>query len=93
MIKAMKNLRIALFALLVVPLFANAAGGGGPIQTAGNDVADVASLQRGARNFVNYCSGCHSTQYIRFNKLQADLQLTEVQVTDNLMFAAQKPTN
>lgn len=83
-------LRMLLVALLLAPLFASAAGGGGLVQHAGNDVSDVASLQRGARNFVNYCSGCHSTKYIRFNKLQEDLQLTEEQVTENLMFAAAK---
>ena len=81
---------MVLAAMGAVPLVASAAGGGGPLQSAGNDVADVASLQRGARNFVNYCMGCHSAQYIRYNKLQEDLQLTEAQVTDNLMFAATK---
>src|SRR5256885_4757815 len=27
---------------------------------AANDVSDMASVQRGARNFVSYCLGCHS---------------------------------
>lgn len=67
-----------------------AAGAGAPILPAGNDVSDTASLQRGARNFVNYCMGCHSAQYIRYSKLQEDLGLTEDQVKQNLMFAAQK---
>jgi len=75
---------------LVAPLTGSAAGGGGPLLQANNDVADVGSLQRGARNFVNYCMGCHSAKYIRFNKLQQDLQLTEDQVKQNLMFAAKK---
>ena len=82
--------RFLALSLLAMPLLGNAAGGGAVLQSAGNDVADVASLQRGARNFMNYCSGCHSAQYIRFNKLQQDLQLTEEQVTENLMFAARK---
>lgn len=51
-----------------------------------NDVGNVASLQRGARNFVNYCFGCHSAKYVRFNRLAADLSLTEDQVKENLMF-------
>ena len=80
---------IAITAVLL-PLMASASGGGAIIQPAGNDVSDIVSLQRGARNFVNYCSGCHSAKYIRFNKLQEDLQLTEEQVTENLMFAAKK---
>ncbi|MEC9375858.1 MAG: cytochrome c1 [Pseudomonadota bacterium] len=60
------------------------------IQTAENDVANIASLQRGARNFVNYCMACHSIKYVRFNKLQEALELTEDQVKNNLMFAADK---
>jgi ubiquinol-cytochrome c reductase cytochrome c1 subunit len=66
------------------------ASGGSPMEHANNDVGDVASLQRGARNFVNYCMGCHTAKYIRFSKLQEDLKLSEEQVIDNLMFAAKK---
>ena len=83
-------LRSVAVAAVLLPLLASASGGGAIIQHANNDVSDIASLQRGARNFVNYCSGCHSTKYVRFNKLQEDLQLTEEQVTENLMFAARK---
>lgn len=70
-----------------------ASGGGGSFQQpANNDVANVASLQRGARNFVNYCQGCHSAKYVRYNQLARDLGMTEEQVIDNLMFGAAKPT-
>lgn len=55
------------------------------------DVGNIASLQRGARNFVNYCIGCHSAQYVRYNRLAQDLQISERQLIENLMFAAQKP--
>src|SRR5207244_9690091 len=50
---------------------------------------DVDSLQRGARNFVNYCLNCHGAQYMRYNRL-TDLGLTEDQIRDNLMFATDK---
>jgi ubiquinol-cytochrome c reductase cytochrome c1 subunit len=40
---------------------------------------------------MNYCSGCHSAQYVRFNRLGADLGLSEAQLQDNLMFAAERP--
>ena len=77
--------------LLPFSMSAQAAGGGGAfVEHANNDVGDVASLQRGARNFVNYCMGCHTAKYIRFNKLQEALKLTEEQVLENLMFAAKK---
>ncbi len=55
-------------------------------------MSNVASLQRGARNFVNYCQGCHSAKYVRYNQLARDLGMTEEQVIDNLMFGAARPT-
>ena len=58
------------------------------LNSAGNDVDNIQSLQRGARNFMNYCSGCHSAQYVRYNTLARDLNLTDDQVADNLMFNA-----
>ena len=50
---------------------------------------DNESLQRGARDFVNYCLTCHSAKYMRYNRL-TDLGLTEAQIADNLMFATDK---
>ena len=51
-----------------------------------------ASLQRGARDFANYCLNCHSAQYMRYSRL-TDIGLTEQQVKDNLMFATDKIGN
>jgi ubiquinol-cytochrome c reductase cytochrome c1 subunit len=31
-----------------------------PLLDAGTDIKSIESLQRGARNFMNDCSGCHS---------------------------------
>jgi ubiquinol-cytochrome c reductase cytochrome c1 subunit len=67
-----------------------AAGGGVHLEPSGIDPANVASLQRGARNFMNYCSGCHSAQYVRFNTIGKNLGLSEEQLIDNLMFNAEK---
>jgi ubiquinol-cytochrome c reductase cytochrome c1 subunit len=53
------------------------------------DVTDVASLQSGARTFVNYCMGCHGLSLMRYNQL-LNLGLTEDQVKDHLMFTADK---
>lgn len=92
MIKA-KHIPALLLSAVVtisVPVAATAAGGGFALEGAGNDVSDIASLQRGARNFVNYCMGCHSAKYIRFSELQETLHLTEEQIQENLMFAASK---
>ena len=53
------------------------------------DPSDQASLQRGARTFVNNCLNCHSANYMRYNRLQ-DIGLTEKQIKDNLLFAGEK---
>ena len=69
-----------------------AAGDSGlELRPADNDVSDTESLQRGARNFMNYCSGCHSAKYVRFNRMGRDLGLTEEQLIENLMFNAEVP--
>jgi len=69
---------------------AMAAGGAVHLEPAEIDPDNVSSLQRGARNFMNYCSGCHSAQYVRFNTIGKSLGLSEEQLVDNLMFNAEK---
>lgn len=54
------------------------------------DRDNVNSLQRGARNFMNYCSGCHSAKYVRYKTIGKDLDLSEQQLIENLMFNAEK---
>jgi ubiquinol-cytochrome c reductase cytochrome c1 subunit len=50
---------------------------------------DLASLQNGAKLFVNYCLNCHSAAFMRFNRLK-DIGLTEQQIKDNLLFPTEK---
>lgn len=75
---------------LAVSIDAFAAGGGVALEPSEIDPGNTSSLQRGARNFMNYCSGCHSAQYVRFNTIGKDLELSEEQLVDNLMFNAEK---
>jgi len=82
----MKALRAFLVVLAAIPAAASASEEGYPLQEANADVSNLASLQRGARNFVNYCMGCHSAKYMRFSQLATDLALTEDDVQANLMF-------
>lgn len=85
--------RIAAFLFLLVPVASFAAAAGDiPLRSAEVDITDHASLQRGARLFVNYCLSCHSARYMRYNQMAKGLGLTEDQVQDNLMFAADKVT-
>jgi len=64
--------------------------GGVELLHSGTDISNTDSLQRGARNFMNYCSGCHSLQYLRYNRMAEDLKIPESELTANLMFTADK---
>jgi ubiquinol-cytochrome c reductase cytochrome c1 subunit len=85
----MKKLIVALL-LAAVPLLGLAAGGGVHLDDADIDVSDQASLQRGAKFFVNYCLSCHSAKFQRYNRMAKDLGLTEDEVKENLMFTTDK---
>lgn len=63
----------------------------GDLDAPHNDVTDTASLQRGARYFVNYCLGCHSAQYVRYSRVAEDLGIGLEQLTENLMFTGERP--
>ena len=55
------------------------------------DVSDKRSLQRGARNFFNYCAGCHSLKYMRYGEIAEDFNISEEQLLNNLIFSNQTP--
>jgi ubiquinol-cytochrome c reductase cytochrome c1 subunit len=84
----MGRARKLLSVLLLAPVLALAAEGV-PLDRAPIDPHDLASLQRGARIYVNYCLGCHSAGYMRYNQLEA-LLLTPQQIRDNLIFTGAK---
>src|SRR5437879_10486434 len=79
---------LAVLLVLAAPL-ALAAEAVVRLDSAPSDPRDVASLQSGARSFVNYCLNCHSAGMMRYHKL-LDLGLTEQQVKNNLLFTADK---
>src|ERR1700761_1966759 len=64
--------------------------GGMELQHSGADINNVESLQRGARNFMNYCSGCHSLKYMRYNRMGTDLHIPDTELVKNLMFTTDK---
>ena len=53
--------------------------------TPDNSVADIASLQRGVRDFAGYCRGCHSLKYMRYSRMAHDLQITPDQLQKFLL--------
>ena len=54
------------------------------------DSSDKASLQRGAKTFVNYCMGCHSAKYSRWVRVADDLDIPHGMIMENLVFTNQK---
>jgi ubiquinol-cytochrome c reductase cytochrome c1 subunit len=66
-----------------------AAGGDFPLDSAPDRLNSNASLQNGAKIFVNYCLGCHSAVSLRYNRLR-DIGLSDQQIKDNLILGDQK---
>ncbi len=88
MISALKKLvAVCLGSLMMGSAFA--AGGDFPLDSAPNRVNNNASLQNGAKIFVNYCLGCHSAVNLRYNRLR-DIGLSDQQIKDNLILGDQK---
>lgn len=58
---------------------------------ANNDVTDMPSVQRGARNFTSYCVGCHSLKYQRWSRLGSDLKIPDTLLQQDLMRPGDKP--
>lgn len=54
------------------------------------DTTNLASVQRGARDFMSYCSGCHGMKYLRYNRMGKDLGIPEEMLKANLMFTSDK---
>ena len=85
----MKKFILALITSLGLAAGVQASTGGFPLDKAPVNLTDNASLQRGARTFVNYCLSCHSAAYMRYNRL-TDIGLTEQQIKDNLLITTEK---
>lgn len=85
-----KKVSLALLMAVGIVSTASAAGGSSiPWDKAPVKTTDLASLQNGAKYFVNYCLNCHSAAFMRFNRLK-DIGLTEQQIKDNLLFPTDK---
>ena len=85
----MTKLRLIAFALLLAPVLA-VASEAQEMPSAQIDLGDKASLQRGASLFMSYCSGCHSLKYQRYSRIAADLDLSEDEVKQNLIYGDAK---
>jgi ubiquinol-cytochrome c reductase cytochrome c1 subunit len=74
-------MRISFYATVLALVFgagvvsANEGGHAGWERQADNEVGNLPSLQRGARNFMAYCSGCHSLKFVRYSRVCEDLKI------------------
>ncbi|MES2142399.1 MAG: cytochrome c1 [Pseudomonadota bacterium] len=71
-----------------------------PLKHTPIDISNIASLQRGAKYFMNFCSGCHSLRFMRYNRLAADLKITDInpvasdqRLNSNLIFTQANPND
>ena len=87
---SMKVLAMLALAMLVLamlaPGLALAAEATYPLDDIDLDLHDKASLQRGARTYMNYCLGCHTLQYQRFERTADDLGIPHDMMTEHLVF-------
>lgn len=73
--------------------FANEGGHAGWEREAGNQIGNLPSLQRGARNFMAYCSGCHSLKFERYSRMCEDLKIEASRCEALLVRPGDKPTD
>ncbi|MDM7941121.1 MAG: cytochrome c1 [Hydrogenophaga sp.] len=85
----MKKILLGLALAIGMSGAAMAAGGSIPLDKAPQRTNDMAALQNGAKLFVNYCLGCHSAAFMRYNRLR-DIGLNDKQIAENLTFATDK---
>ena len=67
-----------------------AAGGSFVNEKAQNNIRSTDSLRRGAKTFMNYCMGCHSMNFQRYNRVAQDLDLTEDEMMESLVLTGAK---
>ena len=84
----MKRLAVILFCL---PALAFAAGGTNEyVVDAPINLKDRVSLQNGAKLFTNYCMGCHSLKYLRYERMAEDLGIPADLVMEKLNFTSDR---
>ena len=81
---------LALATSLTMATFNVSAATKAHLDHAETDIMDTASLQNGAKLFMNYCSGCHAISFMRYNRIGKDLGLSDDLINKNLMFAGNK---
>jgi ubiquinol-cytochrome c reductase cytochrome b subunit len=77
---------VVLAALIFIPLKVVGAEAHVELEHVELHLEDKASLQSGAATFVNYCMGCHSAQYSRYQRVAEDLGIPEEIMMELLVY-------
>lgn len=77
---------ILLFVLILLGTVAEAQESSLPLEHITPNLHDKASLQSGLRTYMNYCAGCHSLKYQRYNRTAKDLGIPKDLMEKNLIF-------
>lgn len=77
--------------LILLPgMFASASENSWPMEPMEPDLENLPSLQNGWRLYMNYCLGCHSLKYQRYERTADDLAVPHDIVLEQLIFTGQK---
>lgn len=74
--------------LLLLSLFSvsvSAGGGGVKLDSANIQLDDHEAIKRGAKLFVNYCLNCHSAQLMRYSRVAQDMNMSNDEVSSELI--------
>lgn len=85
-----KNNLLAAALVLLLPGLALAAESNYPMEPMDPDLQDLPSLQNGFRLYTNYCLGCHSLKFQRYERTANDLEIPHDIVRDQIIFTGQK---
>jgi ubiquinol-cytochrome c reductase cytochrome c1 subunit len=88
----MKKIVFILISLMATSS-ALAAGGGMVGEKAHTNIRSIDSLRSGAKTYMNYCMGCHSMAYQRYNRVAEDLGLNEDEMMNGLVLTDAKFTD
>ncbi len=85
----MKTLVVVLL-MAMLPALSFADERGADLESVDIDVSDKSALQDGARTFVDYCMGCHSARFQRYERVADDLGIPHERMLENLAPAGAK---
>ena len=81
---------LVVFLLAFLPIKAVGATSSVELDHINIDLQDKPSLQRGAKYFVNYCMGCHSANFSRWERVATDLDIPNELMMQNLVLGDSK---